>query len=276
MLQTHSPRNNFHMLSIPRSASSSSRTSRVFQELQENLESLQKDLENTKGQLHSAKENKGHSERENEEFIESNKKLRSDIQEVMQILESKQQLLDSTKQTYVCTENKVKQLKDEAMAARKELDELKRREHTIEKECRTIRSHMEKQLQHQKTVEQTVAQSQAEFDKEIQGLQLELASVLQNIEDIKAKDIAKEVQDMVKRQAEERELWIKDFENVQKAIEANNQEFIQQVKQELEDLMKHLTTDSEQILETEVVNCKDDVHGLIARIKSNAAVAINE
>ncbi|KAI8644027.1 hypothetical protein BD408DRAFT_384549 [Parasitella parasitica] len=253
MLQTPSLRNNFHMLSTPRPASSSSRTNRVFLELQENLESLQKDLENTKGQ-----------------------KLRSDIQEVMQILESKQELLDSTKQTYVCTENKVKQLKDEAMEARKELDELKRRELTIEKECRTIRSQMEKQLQHQKTVEQRVAQSQAEFDKEIQALKLELTSIQQNIEVIKAKDIAKEVQDIIKRQTQERELWIKDFERIQKEIEANSQEFLQEIKQELVDLMKHLPTDSDPILETEAAHCKDDAQSLIARIKLNAAVAINE
>lgn len=51
MLQTTSPRNNLHMLSTPRPASSSSRTNRVFQELQENLESIQKDLENTKAQV---------------------------------------------------------------------------------------------------------------------------------------------------------------------------------------------------------------------------------
>jgi chromosome segregation ATPase len=194
----------------------------------------------------------------------------------MQILESKQQLLDSTKQTYVSTENKVKQLKDEAMAARKELDDLKRREHTIEKECRTIHLQKEKQLQQQKTFEQTVAQSQAEFDKEIQALELELASVQQNIQDMKEKDIVKEVQGMVENQAQEREILIKDFEKVQKEIEANNQEFIQQVKQELIDLMKQLPADGEQVLESEVVNCKDDVENLIARIKSNAAVSINE
>lgn len=51
MLQTTNPRNNLHMLSNPRSASSSSRTNRVFQELQENLENIQKDLESTKAQV---------------------------------------------------------------------------------------------------------------------------------------------------------------------------------------------------------------------------------
>ncbi|KAK4516591.1 uncharacterized protein ATC70_011566 [Mucor velutinosus] len=264
------------MLSTPRPASSSSRTNRVFQELQENLESIQKDLENTKAQLQTAKENKEQFEKENEEYIESNKKLRSDIQEVMQILESKQQLLDSTKQTYVSTENKVKQLKDEAMAARKELDDLKRREHTIEKECRTIQLQKEKQLQQQKTFEQSVAQSQAEFDKEIQALELELASVQQSVQDVKEKDVAKEVQQMVEKQAKEREVLIQDFEKVHKEIEANNQEFIQQVKQELMALMKQLPVEEEQSLESEVVNCKDDVESLIARIKSSAAVSINE
>lgn len=47
MLQTSLPRN--HML--PRSISSSSRSTRVIEELQDNLENIQKELENTKIQV---------------------------------------------------------------------------------------------------------------------------------------------------------------------------------------------------------------------------------
>ncbi|KAI8335203.1 hypothetical protein BD560DRAFT_414126, partial [Blakeslea trispora] len=273
MLQA-SNTNNIHMISTPRSTSSSSRTTRVLEELQESLEVIQKELENTKIQLLTVKENKEQSEKENEEFIESNKQLRADIQEIMQVLESKQQLLDSTKKSSLGTENRVKQLKDEAMAARKELDDLKRREHTIEKERRTIDLLKEKQLQSQKTLEQSVAQSKAEFAKEIQSMEMELASVQDQIKTLKQKDMAAEAKEIVEKQAKERQGLIQKYHQVQKEIEANNQQFVELVKQELKDLMDQLTSPSLS-LETEVNNCKEDVHGLISRIKTNAAVSIN-
>jgi chromosome segregation ATPase len=192
----------------------------------------------------------------------------------MQILESKQQLLDSTKKTYVGTESRVKQLKDEAMAARKELDDLKRREHTIEKECHTIQLQKEKQLQQQKQLEQSVAQSQAELDKEIQALQLELASVKQQGQNIQSKDVTTDVKQLVEKQAKERAELLKDFEKVQREIQQNNQQFVDQVKQKLTELLAQLP--QEASLEVEVNNCKEDVHTLVARIKSTASVQINE
>ncbi|KAI8380659.1 hypothetical protein EDC96DRAFT_491759 [Choanephora cucurbitarum] len=276
MLQASST-NNIHMLSTPRSTSSSSRTTRVLEELQENLEGIQKELESTKLQLLTVKENKEQSEKENEEFIESNKQLRADIQEIMQVLESKQQLLDSTKKSSVGTENRVKQLKDEALAARKELDDLKRREHTIEKERRTIELLKEKQLQSQKTLEQTVAQSKAEFAKEIQSMEMELASVQDQINTLKQKDMVAEVKEVVEKQSKERQALIQQYHQVQKEIEANNQQFVELVKQELKDLMDQLTQQHDSSsLETEVDNCKEDVQGLVSRIKTNAAVSISE
>lgn len=51
MLQTSSlPRNTLHGLSSPRSTSSS-RTTRVLEELQENLEMIQKEIKNTRAQV---------------------------------------------------------------------------------------------------------------------------------------------------------------------------------------------------------------------------------
>lgn len=191
----------------------------------------------------------------------------------MQVLESKQQLLDDTKKVYVGTENKVKQLKDEAMAARKELDDLKRREHTIEKECNTIQLLKEKQVHQQQELEKSVAQSQAEFDKEIAALQLELESVHQNIEKMKSTDVSKTVRESVEKQAKEREALLKEFNAVQEEIQKNNQEFVSQVQAQLADLMKEYTTE-EPNLDTEILNCKEDVESLVARIKSNTTVPL--
>lgn len=194
----------------------------------------------------------------------------------MQVLESKQQLLESTKETSVNTENKVKQLKDEAMNARKELNDLKRREYTIDKERHLIQQEKEKQIQAQKTFKDSVAQTQADCDKEIKELESELTTIQQAIQKIKNQDIEKEVQEMMEKQVKERKVVIKNFENIQKEIELNNQNFVIQVKQELVQLLDQLSKNEEDVISTEIDNCKSDVNTLVSRIKSNAAIALND
>ncbi|KAG1243348.1 hypothetical protein G6F68_015859 [Rhizopus microsporus] len=100
----------------------------------------------------------------------------------MQVLESKQQLLDDTKKIYALNESKVKQLKDEAMAARKELEDLKRREHLIEKERRALQTMKEKMVQQNDTLQQSIRKQQAEFDRELQAQDELLQSIGQEIE----------------------------------------------------------------------------------------------
>lgn len=214
------------------------------------------------------------SEKENEEFIINNKQLRSDIQEIMQILESKQQLLDSTKKTYITTENKVKQLKDEAMSARKELDDLKRREHTIEKECNTIQLLKEKQVQQKLQQDQSVAQLKSEFEKELKELGLELEQVKKEKKRIEAIDISTLVKEKLVEQQKKRQVLLDEFNKVQAEIQLNNQQFINQVQEQLADLLNHLPQQDSNAeeLENQVINCKQDVDSLISRIKNNATI----
>lgn len=216
-------------------------------------------------------ENKENSERENETFIENNKQLRSDIQEVMQILESKQELLDSTKRTYVSTENRVKQLKDEATSARKELDDLKRREHTIEKECHTITLLKEKQVLQKLALEKSVVQIQSEFDTELATLGEELVHIKNQIVKLQNTDVASAVKLSVEKQHREREAVLKEYTAIQAQMQANNQAFIEMVKAELDALMAELPTTSDTSLESELVNCKQDVHSLVSRVKSSSS-----
>lgn len=188
----------------------------------------------------------------------------------MQVLESKQQLLDSTKKASQITENKVKQLKDEALAARKELDDLKRREHTIEKERRTVQLEKEKQLQQRKAFEKSTAETKAEYDKVIKEAQMELEIIQKNIQQIQQRDVHKQVKAIIEKQIKERETVMKNLENIRKEIELNNQNFIIHVKQELVELLNQLSSnENDQILTTEVENCKNDIQTLMSRIKLN-------
>jgi chromosome segregation ATPase len=193
----------------------------------------------------------------------------------MQVLESKQQLLDDTKKTYVGTENKVKQLKDEAMSARKELDDLKRRENTIEKECNTIEILKKNQVQQKELLSKSILQAEADFDKEITALKLELESIQKEIEAINSTDITNTVKENVEKQARERELLLKDFQTVQNEIQLNNQKFIAHVQEQLQELLLEFTKkEQENPLETEISNCKEDVNSLVAKIKSNTTVPL--
>ncbi|EIE76376.1 hypothetical protein RO3G_01080 [Rhizopus delemar RA 99-880] len=237
MLQTSLPRN--HML--PRSISSSSRSTRVIEELQDNLENIQKELENTKIQL------------------------RADIQEVMQVLESKQQLLDDTKKIYALNESKVKQLKDEAMAARKELEDLKRREHLIEKERRALQTMKEKMVQQNDTLQQSIRKQQAEFDRELQAQEELLQSIGQEIERLRSLNVTEIVKEKMEHQAKERKRLVKEMKQVEEALDLNTRAFIQQVKKELTEFMNQVTDDSD--LTEQVDQCLDAVNGLSVKIK---------
>ncbi|CEG65322.1 hypothetical protein RMATCC62417_02125 [Rhizopus microsporus] len=280
MIKTSSlPRN--HMLSSPRPASSSSRSTRVLEELQENLENIQKELENTKQQVNNnnifkaspshmyqlqvARDTKEQYEKENQSFIESNKQLRAEIHEVMQVLESKQQLLDDTKKQYLSNENRVKQLKDEAMAARKELDDLKRRELMIEKERRTVGILKEKLSQQSKLLDQSVTRHQTEFDKEIQAQKELLESIQQETQRLKSLNIADIVKEKIEKQASERKRLIEDLKRVEEEMEENTQSFIEQIKSDLTALLNHVDTQPD--LSEQVNQCKDAVNSLSVKIK---------
>ncbi|KAG0742411.1 hypothetical protein G6F62_006078 [Rhizopus arrhizus] len=264
MLQTSLPRS--HTLPRPSSSSGNSRTTRVIEELQGKLEKIEQQVEKTKKQLQTVRETKEQYERENEEYIESNKQLRSEIGEVMQILGSKQQLLDDSKKTYSANENRVKQLKDEATAARKELDDLKRRESTIEKERRTVENLREKIVQQTSLLSQSVTQHQAEFDQEMDTQKKLLASVRQEIDRLKTTDVDEDViKARMNEQAKERMRLVKDLKRVEEEIEVNTKAFIEQVKLELFDLLNKLVDDS--LIEQQVNQCTEAVNSLTIKIK---------
>lgn len=266
MIQT---RFNSPLLKSVRPAASYSRSTKVLEQLQENLDSIQAEIETTKHQLQAAREAKEQKEQENETFVESNRQLRADIQEVMQILESKQQLLDSTKKVHFSTEAQVRQLKNEAMAARRELDDLKRREHTIEKERHMIQLQKEKQVQQQALLAKSVSQCQAEFDKSMEAMQAELNTILAEIERVKAVDVVKLVQKSIQKQAKQRRLLVDEFSQIQSDIEQSNQSFMDHIKNELTALLNDVSTHTQDPVEEQVTHCQQDFHQLMSRIKAN-------
>lgn len=70
-------------------------------------------------------------EKETTNYTNSNKIYRARIQEIMQVLKSKQSILEGTKGSSTQLEFKVKQLKGEALASRRQLEDLRRREQVL-------------------------------------------------------------------------------------------------------------------------------------------------
>ncbi|KAI9260142.1 hypothetical protein BY458DRAFT_459791 [Sporodiniella umbellata] len=183
----------------------------------------------------------------------------------MQVLGSKQQQLNDSKKTYTESENRVKQLKEEATAARKELEDLKRREHAIEKECRTVESLKEQFVQQNKLLEQSVVQHQAEFAKELEVQRELLTSIRLEVERLSSADHDALVKNKLQSQAEERALLVQDIKRVSQEIDSNTTEFIQQAKQEILSVLQCLNPDHS--LEDQISQCHEAVNTLAIKIK---------
>ncbi|KAG1392965.1 hypothetical protein G6F58_012408 [Rhizopus delemar] len=112
--------------------STSSRTNKVAEQLNYKLDVTQKEIASIRNQLETIRQTKAQNEKDTQYYTSSNKILRTRIKEIMQALESKQKSLDETKRASSELELKVKQLKDEALASRRQLEDLRRREQVLE------------------------------------------------------------------------------------------------------------------------------------------------
>ncbi|ORZ25378.1 hypothetical protein BCR42DRAFT_445164 [Absidia repens] len=121
-------------VALPQPTISSSRSTRVVEQLQDKLERVLKDLAASRSQLESMRQAKHQHDTQAKIYTESNQQYRIHIQGLMQILETKQKTLDGTKRSSVSMESQVKTLKDEALQSRQQLEALRRREQVLARE----------------------------------------------------------------------------------------------------------------------------------------------
>ncbi|KAI8982199.1 hypothetical protein BDF20DRAFT_865547 [Mycotypha africana] len=173
-------------------------------------------------------------------------------------------------------ENKVKQLKDEALAARKELDELKQKEKTFQTEICNIKTLKETQRQQQVALQSSIDKSQADFDKEMNMLQDLLDTLIHSIDNMKARDIQKETETLFAIQLSERNDLFTQLKKKQEELKAVDQQFIDDIRDELRDLTDQNNNDNRTLLD-EVANSREGANALIERIKTTASsLLINE
>ncbi|KAI9490933.1 hypothetical protein BDB00DRAFT_960437 [Zychaea mexicana] len=257
--------------------STSSRTTRVVEQLQDTLDNLQKELISTRSQLETARQAKAQSELDAHNYVESNKKYRTDIQGLMQTLEVKQQVLDTTKKSSMAMEAQVKKLRDEALASRKKLEELRRKEQVLERDRNVAVAEKEQTERQHIVLKESVARLSTRFEREAAGLRQDLTSVQDQVSLMseRGKLIAQLSEQKIKQCAAERKELIAGLEIMRVKMQENLQRFVQQMRAEIGPLLDDVnqSTSTTKDFEYAVLRCRGEVNGLVARIRAYTAEA---
>ncbi|KAI9268066.1 hypothetical protein BDA99DRAFT_558247 [Phascolomyces articulosus] len=257
--------------------STSARTTRVVEQLQDTLDNLQKELISTRSQLETARQAKAQSELDAHNYVESNKKFRGDIQVLMQTLEGKQQILDSTKKSSMTMEAQVKKLRDEALASRKKLEELRRKEQVLERDRNAAVAEKEQTERQHIVLKESVQRLETRFEREVAGLRQDLSLVQSQVQLMSERSqlIATLSEQKIKQCAAERKELIAGLQAMRGQMQDNLQCFVQQMRTELAPLLDHVNQSSSTIKDFEysVLRCRGEVNGLVARIRAYTAEA---
>ncbi|ORY93088.1 hypothetical protein BCR43DRAFT_496306 [Syncephalastrum racemosum] len=257
------------------SSSSSSRSTRVVEQLQDTLETLQKELVSTRAQLHAARQTKSQCEREAHDYVESNKQFRKDIQGLMSLLESKQKLLDDTKKSSMAMEAKVKQLKNEALGSRQKLEALRRREQVLERDRDAAVAQKCQTERQQIVLRSSIKTLEHRLEQEVASLRHDLHHI---------RDQAATVSDQSRRVAQDTEAKIKTCTTardqllhralvLRKDQEDNFSNFVNEIQAKLQELLQAVDRSKAdtQSVDYAAHKCRGEVNGLVARIRAYTA-----
>ncbi|KAF7723735.1 hypothetical protein EC973_001711 [Apophysomyces ossiformis] len=263
----------------PQPSVSNSRSTRVIEQLQDKLDSVQKEVLSIRKQLESARQVKQQCELESQAYADSNVQYRATIQELIQTLETKQKSLDSTKRSSIHLETQVKKLKDEALASRKQLEDLRRKERVLERD-RDMAVAEKGQTERQHLVlRECVQKLSSRFENEVVGLRQDLETVQGQIKVMAERSLilANGVEARIKQRTMERRQLMSQLTAVRTQMEANTQRFVDQVRSELQALMNDVyrTANRTDDFHSAVTKCRGEVSGLVARIRAYTAEASN-
>ncbi|KAI8340437.1 hypothetical protein BC941DRAFT_459861 [Chlamydoabsidia padenii] len=162
---------------LPQPTLSSSRSTRVVEQLQDKLDRLYKEVAASRAQLESLRQAKHQHETQTKSYTESNRQYRIHIQGLMQILETKEKTLVGTKRSSVSMESQVKTLKDEALLSRQQLEALRRREQVLARERDVAVTKKEQWERQQIVLHSSLNQLEHRLDREAGALRQQLAVV---------------------------------------------------------------------------------------------------
>ncbi|KAG0173457.1 hypothetical protein DFQ28_008408 [Apophysomyces sp. BC1034] len=256
---------------------SSSRSTKVIEQLQETWETIQKDLANTKTQLASARQLKCQAEEDAKNNAESNRSYRTNIQELMQVLESKQQALDMTKKSSVDLESQVKKLKNEALASRKQLEDLRRKEQVLERDRDIAVAEKERTERQCQILTESMTVLGSRFEREMTGLRNDLTTVEHQVASIAdhAQEQALSAESKIRKQTDKRKEHMRRLVEAKTLLETNTQAFVDHVQAEFQTLIDAIDKAAGRTddFQTAVSRCRGEVNGLVSRIRTYTAAS---
>ncbi|KAG1177704.1 hypothetical protein G6F70_001760 [Rhizopus microsporus] len=251
--------------------STSSRTNKVLEQLSSKYEAIQNEISTTKAQLETLRQAKLQNEKDTQYYLSSNKVYRDRIKEIMQALESKQKLLDETKKVSSQLELKVKQLKDEALASRRQLEDLRKREQVLEHD-RDVAVKEKNQLKHKHhLLEDSVEQLRDRCQREMALLEKDHSLLVEQAKYITERNEL--MMELINIKLKQRRQHTDNIALMKKQLQANTEMFVGYVNSLLDVLKSEIEKSATQTRDctSASIQCRGEVNGLLSRIKTIAA-----
>ena len=222
-------------------------------------------------QLEIIRQAKIQHERDNMHYTNANKAFRTRIKEIMQVLESKQKLLEGTKGSSNQLESKVKQLKDEAMASRHQLEDLRRREKVLEHDRDAAVKERNQTKQKQNLLQDSIEQFRIRCDRETALLSKDYSVLIEQAKNIVERNEC--MVELVSLKLQERKRHVKNLALMKNQLRENTQTFVASMKNHLQELKKEIEESTIQTRNctTASIQCRGEFNGLVTRIKTAAA-----
>ncbi|KAG0793187.1 hypothetical protein G6F16_004899 [Rhizopus arrhizus] len=251
--------------------STSSRTNKVAEQLNYKLDVTQKEIASIRNQLETIRQTKAQNEKDTQYYTSSNKILRTRIKEIMQALESKQKSLDETKRASSELELKVKQLKDEALASRRQLEDLRRREQVLEHD-RDVAVKERNQLKHKHNLlGDSIEQLRDRCEREMILLQKDHSLLVEQAKYIKERNDL--MMELVYIKLKQRRQQTDNIALMKRQLRANTDTFVDYVKSLLDTLKTDIERSAAQTKDcaSASIQCSGEVNGLLTRMRTIAA-----
>ena len=193
----------------------------------------------------------------------------------MQTLEGKQQILDTTKKSSMAMEAQVKKLRDEALASRKKLEDLRRKEQVLERDRNAAVAEKEQTERQHSVLKEAVKRLETRFGREVAGLRQDLTSIQTQVQVLSERGqmIVQLSEQKIKQCAAERKELIAGLQVMRRQMQDNLQTFVRQMRSELGPLLDDVnrSTSVTKDFEYSVLRCRGEVNGLVARIRAYTA-----
>ncbi|KAI7906581.1 uncharacterized protein BX663DRAFT_540322 [Cokeromyces recurvatus] len=259
--------------------STSSRSTKVIEQLNIKYDTIQKELASIKVQLEVSRQTKLQYEKDISTHTACNKQYRARIKDIMQLLESKQKLLETTKILSNQLELKVKQLKDEALRSRHQLEGLRRQEQSLERVRDVAFKHKDQLQQHRRQLYISVDQFKLRCERELSSFESNYTTLMDYTCLIAKRN--KQMIDSINNKLKLRQQAIKQLGLLRLQLKSNTESFMDHIRTKLEAI--HIQQNISKNISTEatVLQYRDEFHSLLKRIKTAiaeelAAVATTE